>query len=126
VLIRQLDPRQAAAALIGCEGLDPSGMSEAADIPGMCQGGACFEVTQGNAQAVCVVSTKNGVLWVHAAKGGGNADMTAALDEALHELARALGARTIAMQTLRPGLLRKVTGRGWTLAGWIVKREVTQ
>lgn len=117
----------AALALAGCERLDPTGMTDAAGILAMCQGGACFALGDGERVGlVYVLRAQNRVLWVDAARGTGPVNLTAELDLALAEQARRHGMRAVAFQTARPGLVRKMRSRGYKVAGWIMSKELDQ
>lgn len=119
VTVTRIHPAIAAQAMAGMERLDPRGMTTPDDIKGMCEGGQCFALS-GAADAVYVLVVKNGVAWVQAAKGAGQIDCTEALDAVLTEQARGLNA--LAMQTARPGLVRKLKKRGWAVTGWIMRK----
>lgn len=117
--VREIDAATAARALAGCEGLDPSGMTEG--VEEVARRGRCFAI-DGEARAVYVISTANGCAWVEAAKGEGPADLTRILDAVI--AAQADGLRAIGCQTARPGLVRKLQRHGWTVAGWIMRKEL--
>lgn len=85
------------------------------------RGAHCFRV-DGAASAVYVMRTMGDVAWVEAAKGAGLVDVTEVLDQAMTLQAR--GFRRLAMQTKRAGLVRKLSRRGWKVAGWIMTKEL--
>lgn len=117
--VTRIHPDIAALALASMEHLDPRGMTTADDIKSMCEGGQCFALT-GAADAVYVLNVRNGVAWVEAAKGGGQIDLTHALDSVLTEQAK--GLKALGMQTARPGLVRKLKKHGWCVTGWIMRK----
>lgn len=119
--VRQVEPAVAASALAGLSALDPRGLMADDDIEAMCRAGRCFAV-EGDASAVYVVHVRNGMAWIDAATGGGDADLTAVLDGVI--TAQAQGLRGIACQTSRRGLVRKLQRRGYRVAGWIVRKDL--
>lgn len=119
VTVERIHPAIAAQALAGMEELDPRGMTGADDIKRMCELGQCFALS-GDVQAVYVLVIRNGVAWVQAAKGAGTVDCTDALEVAVTDQAR--GLKAMATQTARPGLVRKLKKRGWSVTGWIMQK----
>lgn len=120
--LSRLEPGLAAALLVGCERLDPSGMFCAADLLPMTQAGQCFAATADHAQAVYVVQVKNGVAWISAAKGTGPIDWSAVLLPTIE--AQSAGAASVAFQTARRGLVRKAQKQGYEVTGWIMKKHL--
>jgi hypothetical protein len=118
--IERIHPSEAAEALAGLAGLDPRGMVTEADIPAMCEHGTCLRVTEGSSSAVVVVCERNGVSWIEAAAGDGPDDLTRAIDDALI----AAGARALAFQTARPGLVRRAKRLGYRVTGYIMRRDL--
>ena len=117
--VSEIDAATAARALAGCEGLDPCGMVES--VEELASRGRCFAI-DGEARAVYVISTNNGCAWVEAVKGEGPADLTRILDAVIE--AQAEGLRSVGCQTARPGLVRKLKRHGWTVAGWIMRKDL--
>ena len=118
--VRALDAATAARALAGMAHLDPRGIARDEDIPGMCEAGQCWHVSTPRGSAVIVTQrTASGVLWVDAAAGVGEDDMTAAIDEVL----RHTGARSVGFQTKRRGLVRRAERLGFRVAGFILRRD---
>lgn len=101
--------------------LAPAGLP--VDMAGIVRGAHCFRIG-GAASCVYVMRPMGEVAWVEAAKGAGTVDVTRVLDEAMTTQAK--GFRRLAMQTRRAGLVRKLTRRGWTVAGWIMTKELTR
>lgn len=96
-------------------------MTSPADVLAMCERGRCFELS-GAASAVYVLSMRNGVVWVDALRGSGDADVTAVADAVM--TAQAEGFDAIALQTRRPGLVRKLKRRGYSVTGWVMRKEL--
>lgn len=120
--VGRIDPQRAAQALAGCEALDPRGLCDRAGLLGMCEAGQCFELAGSAAQAVYVVSVRNGVCWVDALMGTGKTDMVALVDELLTR--QADGLRAIGLQTARPGLVRKLQRHGYRVTGWVMRKDL--
>lgn len=122
--VRPIPAAQAAARLAGVAELDPSGVaSSGADLV---RYGQAFEVEGEGGDAVFVVAVRNGCAFVVAAKGGGRLDMTTVLDELVTRAATNDGCTSIALQTARPGLVRKLQRRGFRVTGWVMKKDLTQ
>ena len=119
-MVRAIAPDEAAQALAGCEGLDPRGLTSAADLIAMTKRGQCYALS-GAVNAVYVITVRNGVAWVDALKGDG-ADATAAVDAVL--TAQAAGLDAIALQTKRRGLVRKLQRHGYSVTGWVMRKEL--
>lgn len=117
--LRQIPPEQAAQALQGLEALDPRGLMQAADLLAMCRNSRCLQLDTEGGNAVVVVTERNGVVWVNAAAGSAPACLTSAITQALSES----GARSIAFQTARPGLVRKAERLGYRVTGYIMRRD---
>jgi len=124
--VKLITPERAAAALAGIEQLDPTGQTEPGDLLPMCERGACFELTAGDSTAVYVLTLKNGVVWVDAGKGTGPLDLTNTLREIVEHQAQSVpgGARSIAMQTARRGLVRKLGRQGYRVTGYIITKDL--
>ena len=120
--LSRLEPDLAAALLVGCERLDPTGMSTAQDLRAMTEAGQCYAATTDGAQAVYVVKVCNGVAWVDACKGAGAVDWSSALLPVIE--AQAKGLFSVGFQTARPGLVRKAKKQGYEVAGWILRKKL--
>ena len=116
-----IDAARAARALAGIERFDPVGAMRPEGVEALCQAGECFELS-GQVHAVFVVRLVDGIAFVDAAQGSGDADVTEVLDAILTRQAQ--GLRAIALQTMRPGLVRKLQRRGYRVAGWILKKDM--
>jgi hypothetical protein len=51
-------------------------------------------------------------------------DMTAILDHVVTQGATDTGCKAIAFQTARPGLVRKLTKRGFRVTGWVMRKDL--
>lgn len=119
-----ITPVLAAQLLRGMASADPSGMTAEEGIPGMARRGECLLATDAEGdQAVVVLAQANGVVWVNAARAVGGQGWCAPLLEAIER--RAEGARAVAFQTARPGLARQAQKHGYTVAGYILKKDLT-
>lgn len=112
----------AAGLLVGCEGLDPAGLTTAQDIPHMAARGQCFAATAPGAQVVYVLRVENGRAWVEACKGAGNVDWAATLLPVIERQAQ--GLQAVAFQTARRGLVRKAQRQGYRVAGYIMEKAL--
>lgn len=113
----------AAARLAGLHELDPRGLMAADDVLPMCESGKCMALAGDGVEAVYVLRVINGAVWIDAAAGqGGPHDLCELLDAVL--TVQAQGMRHLAMQTARPGLVRKLKRQGWTVAGWIMRKDL--
>ncbi|WP_417284672.1 hypothetical protein [Comamonas sp.] len=94
------------------------------------RGGACFVVEQGGVPVMAyalglTTHDAGGVLWVTAA--GGNlpgGDLTASILPLIEQQGRAVGARQVAMQTRRRGLVAKLERQGYHVAGYILRKNL--
>lgn len=118
--VRAIGVAEAARRLVGLEALDPTGTT--GDVAELARAGRAFSVEGEGAEAVFVVAVRNGCAFVTAAKGGGAIDITAAIDRLLTE--RTQGLQSLACQTARPGLVRKLKARGWRVSGWVMRKEL--
>lgn len=118
---RRITEAEAVALLGDMSAFEPVGLP--LDMAELVRGCHCFRI-DGAASAVYVMRDRGDVAWVEAAKGRGSVDVTEVLDQAM--TAQARGFRRLAMQTKRAGLMRKLTRRGWTVAGWIMMKELDQ
>jgi len=122
VLTRPIAPAAAAVALTGLEGLDPRGMTTAADVAAMTRNGKCFMAVSGDSAAVYVLHVRNGVCFVDAAVGEGEVDLVELLDRAIS--CQAAGLDAIALQTKRRGLVKKLERHGYRVTGWVMRKEL--
>lgn len=122
LVARRIDAAEAAAALVGCESLDPRGLMTPADVEAMARKGQCFEIAGANACVVYVLTVRNGSVWVDAVKGIGDVDLTAVLDGVI--TAQASGMQAIALQTARRGLVKKLQHHGYRVTGWVMRKEL--
>jgi hypothetical protein len=120
--LRAIPAEEAAAALVHCESLDPRGVMTPGDVWRMAQAGQCFALEGGQAAAVYVVRVVNDVVWVDAVRGAGDADVTELVDRVLTRQAE--GCRAIALQTKRRGLVRKLQRHGYSVTGWVMRKEL--
>lgn len=123
--VRHIPAPQAAHQLAGLARLDPRGMLSEADIPAMCDRGQCFELVaaDGRARAVYVIEVCNGVAWVSAlASTGRGIDVCKIFDGVTTQ--QATGLQRLAFQTARPGLVRKMSGLGYRVTGWIMAKDI--
>lgn len=117
-----ISPKEAAQALSGLGHLDPSGRCTEGGLRAMCEASRCVQVTDGHGGLAVVVYEldEGGTAWVCAAVGQGGRDLTAAIDDAM----RSLGARAVAFQTKRRGLVRRAERLGYALTGYIMRRDL--
>lgn len=108
--------------LAGVAGLDPSGMT-ACDAD-LVKHGQAFAIEGEGGSAVFVVVVRNGCAFVVAAKGAGSIDMTEVLDQIVTRGATNDGCTSVALQTARPGLVRKLRRRGFRVAGWVLRKDL--
>ena len=122
--IRAIDSQAAAGAFAGLAALDPRGMLTDADIPAMCDRGQAFELAGPAGRAVYLVETRNACAWVSALAGQGDGvDLVRLVDGALTH--QAAGLQRIALQTARPGLVRRLQRLGYRVTGWVMAKELT-
>lgn len=119
--VREIAAAEAAAALGGLHLLDPAGVMTPESVEQLARRGRCFKI-EGTSQAVYVLRMRGDVVWVDAAMGQGKDDVTALLDEAI--TGQSGGCRAIAMQTARPGLVKKLKRHGWKVTGWVMRKEM--
>jgi hypothetical protein len=122
VILSRIPADMAAALLVGCERLDPSGMTAPHDLGPMAAACQCFAATAPDSQAVYLVRVKNGTAWIDATKGAGPVDWSALLLPIIE--AQAKGCAAVGFQTNRPGLVRKAKKQGYTVTGWILKKTL--
>lgn len=124
IYLSRLEPQLAAQLLAGCEALDPAGLCEAQDMPGMAAAGHCFAATapakQG--QAVYIIKIKNGIAWIDACRGFGPVKWADVLLPVIEAQAKGLAA--VAFQTKRPALIAKAIQQGYTVEGVILRKKI--
>lgn len=127
LIVRELQPDEAAARLAGVERHDPRGVMTPDDVQAMCRRGLCFEARSpdGASAAVYVLHVKGGQVWVSAAAGAGCADLTHGLVQVIEDQAHLWD--RVAFQTCRPGLVRKAMRHGYRARPfWVLEKELKQ
>ena len=119
--VRAIAADEAARRLAGCEHFDPRGICGPGDIAALCERGQCFAL-DGPCDAVYVLTVRNAVVWIDAAKGSGAVDVLATIDAVV--TAQSEGLRAIALQTARPGMVKKLERRGFRVTGWILRKDL--
>ncbi len=128
--VRPVRPEERAAALAvlaQCEARDPwGGHATAAEV---CAQSQLFELRQGGRTvgvfALDVHHFRRGIECnVQAAAGAASIDLCAEMDAHVEALAAYQGADVLTLSTARPGLVRKLTRRGWAVSGWILRRGI--
>ncbi len=120
--VRPIAAEEAARRLAGVAELDPSGV--AASAAELTRHGQAFAIESEGGSAVFVVAVRNGCAFVVAAKGEGVIDMTAVLDHVVTRGATNDGCTSVALQTARPGLVRKLQKRGFRVTGWVLRKDL--
>lgn len=120
--MRRIAAGEAARRLAGVAELDPSGIASNADD--LTRHGQAFAVDSDAGSAVFVVVVRNGCAFVVAAKGAGSIDMTEVLDQVVTRGATNDGCTSVALQTARPGLVRKLQKRGFRVTGWVMRKDL--
>ena len=120
--VKRLTPAEAVEQLHGCEALDPRGLTDAADLVDLAAGAECYQVDAPGGTCTFAVVRKNGTLWVDAAIGRADVDLTDVLAQLLPEIAG--DAKRIAFQTRRGGLASKAVGHKYRIAGWIMEKDL--
>lgn len=116
----RIAPADAAHALAGLSAADPRGLLDEGDIADMCQRGECVRLVDGHGRVgvfLLRMHPSRGAVWIEAAGGGGGDDMCAAM----HGMLVRAGARSIAFQTARPGLVRRTRRLGYEQTGVIMR-----
>lgn len=120
--VARIGAARAALALRGMEGMDPRGLCDGGALQAMCDAGECFEAQAGAAKAVYVLTVANGVCWVDALVGSGGGDLVEAVDSVI--TGQAKGLRAIGLQTMRPGLVRRLERLGYRVTGWVMRKDL--
>lgn len=119
-MMRPIPAHIAAARLASVAELDPSGMATPEQLAAHCQAHRCAESIGPDGAATVAYAVINGVVWVIAAAGDG-AGMT---EQLTRDLSAVPGARAVAFQTKRRGLVRKAEKLGYRVTGYILRRDV--
>lgn len=119
-MLRPIPAHIAAQRLASVAELDPSGMTTPEALAAHCKAHQCAESTGQDGRASVAYAVVNGVVWVIAAAGDGQG-MTAQLTS---DLAAVPGARAIAFQTKRRGLVRRAERLGFQVCGYIMRRDL--
>lgn len=120
--VRRLTADEAALRLAGVAARDPSGVT-ASDAE-LARTGTAYAIDCAAGSAVFVIAQRNGTAFVTAAQGSGEVDLTALLDHVITLGATGGGCNAIALQTARPGLVRKLVKRGFRVTGWVLKKDL--
>lgn len=107
--IQRISTTEAAQAFAACAGLDPEGIETPQSAA---QAGECFAAVGQAGRVALALDFGGGVAWVIAAAGGGNG-MAGATLAAVEHLARQRGCQVVGFQTVRPGLVRVASKRGY-------------
>ena len=123
--VRRITKDEAARAFLACAGLDPQGKQTP---EGAAQAGDCFAITGKGGEVAVSVAFRGGVAWIQAAAGGGHHMAGQTLDT-IERLAHANDCFLIAFQTVRPGLRRVATERGYEVVakigeGWKLEKQI--
>ena len=120
--VRPITAAEAASRLGGVAELDPARINASADD--LTRHGQAFAIDAEDGSAVFVVAVRNGCAFVVAAKGEGAVDLTAVLDHVVTRGATQDGCTSVALQTARPGLVRKLQKRGFRVTGWVMRKDL--
>lgn len=117
---QRITEAEALQALGDMRDFDPAGVLQS--TAELVRGAECFRIG-GAASAVYVLRVMGDSVCVEAARGSGDVDLTAVMDEAMSLQAK--GYRRLIMQTRRAGLVRKLKARGWKVRGWIMDKALS-
>lgn len=123
--LEQISAEQAERAFSVCLGLDP----EALATPNIAaHAGRCFRLTGITGQLIYSAGKRGDALWCFGAAGQGRG-MTEAGLNTLEFQAKASGCKSVVFQTLRRGLIRTATQRGYEIskaigAGFLLKKDI--
>lgn len=111
MLIERIPNHEAAQAFRACAGLDPEGI----DTPeSAAWAGLCLRLRIDTGELVLSVGHRAGALWCFGAAGQGRGMTGAGLD-CLERLARDSGLTRVGFQTVRRGLVKRATVRGYKI-----------
>lgn len=88
------------------------------------QHGECFALDFGRGAGVCVLRRDGNVLWVDAAAATRGDGLTEDGLQFVQAIARRIGARKIAFETNRRGLVRKARKAGCRVVGFVMEKDV--
>lgn len=121
--VRDIPAEQAARAFAGLSRLDPRGMTTERDLLPMCQQSRCVQLSTPRGVVTLALVQRAGVCWIEAAAGGDPAGtLTPEIDAALSDL----GAKSIAFQTARRGLVKRAEQLGYRVTGYIMRRDLCE
>ena len=118
--LTQISASSAVQALQGARLDDPA---RTADLGDLCASGQCFELVGDGVRAVYEVQLQRGTAWVSALAGSGKTPLIDAVMSLVDVQARDAGAQQIAFQTARPGLMKKAVKHGYSITGWILRKQ---
>lgn len=107
--LERISQAEAARAFSVCAGLDPQGIETPQSAA---QAGECFAAVGQGGRVALALDFGGGVAWVIAAAGGGTG-MAGATLAAVEHLARQRGCQLVGFQTMRRGLVRVASKRGY-------------
>lgn len=110
LIVHRIGRTEAAQAFQACAGLDPQGL-ETPESAAMV--GECYAAAGELGRVAFSVVFSDGGAWVVAAAGGGREAMAADTLDAIEQLARKRGCTWVGFQTMRRGLHRIATRRGY-------------
>lgn len=100
--------------------IDPAGKY---NIDLMMKSGQCWKIYEnGVITGALVTRDDNGELWIMAAAGYSPSDMTQIMAD--HLLSISAGYRSIAFQTARRGLVKKIQAHGYEISGYILRKKL--
>lgn len=118
--LTQISASAAVQVLQGARLDDPA---HRADLGELCAAGQCFELVGEGVRAVYVVQLQDGTAWVSALAGSGKTPLIDAVMSLVDVQARDAGAQHIAFQTARPGLVKAAVKHGYSITGWILRKQ---
>lgn len=118
--IRHASAVEAVPLLALASGDDVQGVG-LADILSGCQ----FFILDGNGDKLAYAVKRCGSeLWVQAAGGSGDADLTGLMIRNTEKQARAAGLSSVGFQTRRKGLVKKALQGGFIIDGFILRKKI--
>lgn len=123
VEVVRLSPSDAAQAVAGVEKRDPRGITTPADMSHCAERGHCFELRTTHSKCTYILVIENGQAWIQAAKSEGDFAFVDVMAGIVEEQVRDV-CHSIAFQTSRPGFVRKAKKHGYTVAGWILRKDI--
>lgn len=119
--VREVSRDQAAKALAETAAMDPLGESTPQTITAA---GVPFELKTATGGGTFVLERKGDVLWITAAAGKAQDDLTELGFQLVEETARQCGCTEVGFQTSRRGLVHKSERHGYQVAGWIMRKAL--